>query len=145
MRLSETEEYCEELYRSTTYRNSDGRYVVTLHFRQEFLNYVTLGDSRHVYQKILTSDVRKHPNGNLIAQTTVFGRIVTDEVFQSEPPFTIPSFCNQVELNAQLARFLELEEICRKLLNEVPLGDSRHSALSQFRQNETRLLKNPDL
>ncbi|XP_037813774.1 uncharacterized protein LOC119604939 [Lucilia sericata] len=134
----------------------------------------------NVYPKILTSDVRKHPNGNLIAQRTVFGWIVTGEVFQSEPPYTIASFCNQVELNAQLARFWELEEVpqatrlseteeyCeelyrtttyrnpdgryvvslpfrREFLNEVTLGDSRHSALSQFRRNETRLLKTPDL
>ncbi|XP_065362051.1 uncharacterized protein LOC135955621 [Calliphora vicina] len=134
----------------------------------------------NVYPKILTSDVRKHPNGNLIAQRTVFGWIVTGEVFQSEPMYTLATFCNQVELNAQLARFWELEEvlqatrwseseeICeelyrtttyrnpdgryvvslpfrREFYNEVTLGDSRHSALSQFMRNETRLLKNPEL
>ncbi|XP_065365492.1 uncharacterized protein LOC135958516 [Calliphora vicina] len=134
----------------------------------------------NVYPKILTSDVRKHPNGNLIAQRTVFGWIVTGEVFQSEPMYTLATFCNQVELNAQLARFWELEEvpqatrwsereeICeelyrtttyrnpdgryvvslpfrREFYNEVTLGDSRHSALSQFMRNETRLLKNPQL
>lgn len=46
-RLSEAEEFCEELYRSTTYRNSEGPYVVSLPFRREFPGNLSLGNSRN--------------------------------------------------------------------------------------------------
>lgn len=44
--LSETELYCEELFKKTTYRRNDGRYVVKLPFKQEFPNSLYLQSSR---------------------------------------------------------------------------------------------------
>ncbi|XP_004521667.1 uncharacterized protein LOC101453495 [Ceratitis capitata] len=37
---------CEDLYRNTTYRRNDGRYVVKLPFKPEFPNTMALGHSR---------------------------------------------------------------------------------------------------
>lgn len=45
---SENDEYCEELYQKTTFRQPDGRYVVRLPFRQDFPEKVFLGPSRHM-------------------------------------------------------------------------------------------------
>ncbi|XP_046807695.1 uncharacterized protein LOC124420057 [Lucilia cuprina] len=44
--LSETDLYCEELYKKITYRRSDGRYVVKLPFKQEFPENLYLQSSR---------------------------------------------------------------------------------------------------
>ncbi|XP_017480692.1 PREDICTED: uncharacterized protein LOC108369973 [Rhagoletis zephyria] len=43
--LNEDDKYCEELYRKTTERNPDGKYVVSLPFRQEFPANICLGPS----------------------------------------------------------------------------------------------------
>lgn len=64
-----------------------------------------------VYPHILLPDMKKHPNGNLIAQRTVFGWIVTGKVFHTEPLYSVVSFFNHIELNSQLSRFWELEEV----------------------------------
>lgn len=64
-----------------------------------------------VYPHIILPDVRKHPKGNLVAQKTVFGWIVTGKVGQPEPLQSVTSFFNHVELNDQLSRFWELEEV----------------------------------
>ncbi|XP_075150959.1 uncharacterized protein LOC142225069 [Haematobia irritans] len=45
---SDEDSYCEELYRSTTYRESDGRYVVRLPFKKEYPSNISLGSSRHM-------------------------------------------------------------------------------------------------
>ncbi|XP_075163067.1 uncharacterized protein LOC142235692 [Haematobia irritans] len=46
--VSEEDEYCEEFYRQTTYRQTDGRYVVRLPFRKDFLDTIYLGPSRNM-------------------------------------------------------------------------------------------------
>lgn len=43
--LSENDEYCEKLYRETTKRNKDGKYVVSLPFRQDYPENLGLGGS----------------------------------------------------------------------------------------------------
>ncbi|XP_036347521.1 uncharacterized protein LOC118756892 [Rhagoletis pomonella] len=43
--LSEEDKYCEELYKNTTQRTQDGKYVVSLPFRQDFPENVCLGPS----------------------------------------------------------------------------------------------------
>ncbi|XP_036345828.1 uncharacterized protein LOC118755085 [Rhagoletis pomonella] len=43
--LNEDDQYCDELYRKTTRRREDGKYVVSLPFRQEFPANICLGPS----------------------------------------------------------------------------------------------------
>ncbi|XP_036346960.1 uncharacterized protein LOC118756296, partial [Rhagoletis pomonella] len=43
---SAADEFCEKLYQDTTYRQSDGRYVVRLPFKSEFPSKLALGPSR---------------------------------------------------------------------------------------------------
>ncbi|XP_065368859.1 uncharacterized protein LOC135961295 [Calliphora vicina] len=43
--LSEEDKKCEEIYSSTTTRNSEGRYIVSLPFKS---NFVSLGPNRHI-------------------------------------------------------------------------------------------------
>ncbi|XP_054742580.1 uncharacterized protein LOC129247471 [Anastrepha obliqua] len=44
-RQTEDDVYCEELYRTTTQRNQDGKYVVTLPFKRDFPSTIKLGPS----------------------------------------------------------------------------------------------------
>lgn len=46
--VSEEDELCEELYKKTTTRCSDGRYIVRLPFKREFPNSNFLGSSRYI-------------------------------------------------------------------------------------------------
>ena len=46
--ISDDEKYCEELYRRTTYRNSSGRFVVSLPFIRNFPYEKALGQSRNI-------------------------------------------------------------------------------------------------
>ncbi|XP_075168002.1 uncharacterized protein LOC142240188 [Haematobia irritans] len=45
---SDTDIWCENFYKSTTYRQTDGRYVVRLPFKPEYPNDISLGSSRHM-------------------------------------------------------------------------------------------------
>ncbi|XP_075157897.1 uncharacterized protein LOC142231164 [Haematobia irritans] len=45
--LSPEDEFCEELYLRTTKRDENGRYIVSLPFRENFPNIVNLGESRN--------------------------------------------------------------------------------------------------
>lgn len=47
-KMSETDTYCEEFFKQTTYRNQNGRYVVRLPFRKEFPKEVYLGPSKNI-------------------------------------------------------------------------------------------------
>lgn len=64
-----------------------------------------------IYSKIMLTDVQKYPNGDLIAQRTVFGWIVTGKVTQTECLQSISSFYSKLDINDQLARFWEIEEV----------------------------------
>lgn len=46
MHTSDEDHYCEEFYKQTTTRQSDGRYVVRLPFKKEFPDSIFLGASR---------------------------------------------------------------------------------------------------
>ncbi|XP_037828692.1 uncharacterized protein LOC119616431 [Lucilia sericata] len=52
--LSQSDKMCEEIYRKTTFRDSEGRYVVSLPFKPEFPQEINLGISR--------TGVLKHEN-----------------------------------------------------------------------------------
>ncbi|XP_017465717.1 PREDICTED: uncharacterized protein LOC108358756 [Rhagoletis zephyria] len=45
------DEFCEELYKNTTYRREDGRYVVKLPFKSAFPDSTALGHSRPAAQQ----------------------------------------------------------------------------------------------
>ncbi|XP_075150719.1 uncharacterized protein LOC142224820 [Haematobia irritans] len=45
---SDTDTWCENFYKSTTYRQHDGRYVVRLPFKQEYPHEIFPGSSRHM-------------------------------------------------------------------------------------------------
>ncbi|XP_075150680.1 uncharacterized protein LOC142224780 [Haematobia irritans] len=45
---SDTDTWCENFYKSTTYRQNDGRYVVRLPFKQEYPHEIFLGSSLHM-------------------------------------------------------------------------------------------------
>ena len=47
-KVSAQDKLCEYLYRRTTTRNREGRYVVTLPFRSEFPTSLNLGFSRRI-------------------------------------------------------------------------------------------------
>lgn len=49
--LSEDGKFCEELYRKTTHRQEDGRYVMKLPFKREFPSTLALGHSRIAAQQ----------------------------------------------------------------------------------------------
>ncbi|XP_075156697.1 uncharacterized protein LOC142229978 [Haematobia irritans] len=141
------------------------------------MNLLLGGD---IYSRIMHTDVHKHPNGDLIAQKSVFGWIVTGEVTQTKPLQSVVSFYNHMELNDQLVRFWEIEDVpkvctmseedrwCEELYlrttyrndngryvvslpfkreypKDLQLGLSRNNAISQFKRNESRLMRNPDL
>ena len=62
---SEEDLYCEELYKSTTYRREDGRYVVKLPFKKEFPKSLFLESSRFVAKKQyehMESKLQKKPD-----------------------------------------------------------------------------------
>ncbi|XP_073821599.1 uncharacterized protein [Musca autumnalis] len=46
--ISSADKFCEELYKSTTYRDKGGRYVVCLPFKEEFPKSLCLGRSRSI-------------------------------------------------------------------------------------------------
>ncbi|XP_075150742.1 uncharacterized protein LOC142224843 [Haematobia irritans] len=133
-----------------------------------------------IYSRIMHTDVHKHPNGDLIAQKSVFGWIVTGKVSQTKPLQSVVSFYSHIELNDQLARFWEIEDVpkvctmseedrwCEELYlrttyrndngryvvslpfkreypKDLQLGLSRNNAISQFKRNESRLMRNPEL
>ncbi|XP_075155869.1 uncharacterized protein LOC142229212 [Haematobia irritans] len=122
-----------------------------------------------IYSRIMHTDVHKHPNGDLIAQKSVFGWIVTGKVTQTKPLQSVESFYNHMELNDQLARFWEIEDVpkactmsdedrwCdngryvlslpfkREFPNDLQLRLSRNNAISQFKRNESRLMRNLEL
>ncbi|XP_046810025.1 uncharacterized protein LOC124420608 [Lucilia cuprina] len=47
-RMSKDDEYCEEYYLATTYREPSGRFVVSLPFRRNFRIETSLGTSRNI-------------------------------------------------------------------------------------------------
>ncbi|XP_075154241.1 uncharacterized protein LOC142227692 [Haematobia irritans] len=62
--LSASDEYCESLYTSTTFRNSDGRYVVRLPFKENYHALSPLGHSRNqsLTQYVrMENSMRKNP------------------------------------------------------------------------------------
>jgi hypothetical protein len=55
--------FCEENYAKTTRRNKDGRYVVTLPFKESFPQSLCLGDSRYIaVRQFLRNEVRLNKN-----------------------------------------------------------------------------------
>lgn len=46
--ISDEDRYCEQLFQTTTHRDSSGRYVVSLPFKQEFPSEINLGNSRDI-------------------------------------------------------------------------------------------------
>ncbi|XP_037825847.1 uncharacterized protein LOC119613853 [Lucilia sericata] len=134
-----------------------------------------------VYPKILRDGIRWDYNRSLVAQRTIFGWIISGKL-QSPTPLlnSVSSYMNLIDLNTQLTKFWELEEVyekptqsdedifCENLYksttfrdengrfvvslpfkseysNNIPLGNTRNSALSQFLRNESRLTNNPTL
>ncbi|XP_037809660.1 uncharacterized protein LOC119602300 [Lucilia sericata] len=134
-----------------------------------------------VYPKILRDGIRWDYNRSLVAQRTIFGWIISGKLNSPAPLLnSVSSYMNHIDLNSQLTKFWELEEVyekpaqsnedlfCENLYknttfrdengrfvvslpfkseysNNIPLGNSRNSALSQFLRNESRLTKNPKL
>ena len=56
-------------------------------------------------------EIRKDSEKSLIAQRTVFGWIVTGKIRQSNPLGSVASFFGQIDLDAKISRFWEVEEI----------------------------------
>ena len=44
--ISESDQFCENLYAKTTTRNKNGKYIVSLSFKETFPKAITLGNSR---------------------------------------------------------------------------------------------------
>ncbi|XP_075163061.1 uncharacterized protein LOC142235687 [Haematobia irritans] len=44
--MSQSDKFCDELYKSTTKRNDEGRYIVSLPFKEEYPQDINLGHSR---------------------------------------------------------------------------------------------------
>lgn len=65
--LSDEEEKCEKIYAATTKRNSDGKYVVKLPFREENTTY-KIADSREIAIKRFISLERKFSNNVLLKE-----------------------------------------------------------------------------
>lgn len=62
---SDADAFCEKFYQDTTYRQSDGRYVVRLPFKSEFPSDFTLGSSRSQAMKQairMEHTLNKNPN-----------------------------------------------------------------------------------
>ncbi|XP_065356196.1 uncharacterized protein LOC135950589 [Calliphora vicina] len=70
-----------------------------------------------VYPKIIRDGVRYDPNQSIVAQCTIFGWILTGklESESTQPLRSISSFMNTLELNKQLTRFWELEDLPNKV------------------------------
>ncbi|XP_037821303.1 uncharacterized protein LOC119610239 [Lucilia sericata] len=64
-----------------------------------------------IYPQVLKEGVKWENDHNLVAQKTVFGWVVTGQIGSSTPCRTVSSFYNEVDLNLQLTRFWELEEV----------------------------------
>lgn len=92
-----------------------------------------------IYPKIILPDIRTHPDGNLVVQKTVFGWIVTGKVYQPGPLYSLKSFFNHVELNSQLSRFWELEEVPQATqLSEVEELCEEHYRSTTYRNSDGR-------
>ncbi|XP_052753934.1 uncharacterized protein LOC128201320 [Galleria mellonella] len=65
-KLSEEERYCEELYKETTKRNEDGKYVVSLPFRKDYPVNISLGSSLKIaYSQFYRNEARLSRDENL--------------------------------------------------------------------------------
>ena len=57
--VSKEDEYCEQYYQQTTRRDPDGRYVVSLPFRNDFPDKISLGNSRSsAFAQFLRNETR---------------------------------------------------------------------------------------
>ncbi|XP_050340495.1 uncharacterized protein LOC126766847 [Bactrocera neohumeralis] len=65
-KLSEEDRYCEELYKETTKRNEDGKYVVSLPFRKDYPVNISLGSSLKIaYSQFYRNEARLSRDENL--------------------------------------------------------------------------------
>ncbi|XP_050340593.1 uncharacterized protein LOC126767010 [Bactrocera neohumeralis] len=65
-KLSEEDRYCEELYKKTTKRNEDGKYVVSLPFKKDYPVNISLGSSLKIaYSQFYRNEARLSRDENL--------------------------------------------------------------------------------
>ncbi|XP_073821300.1 uncharacterized protein [Musca autumnalis] len=114
----------------------------------------------NIYPIILLNGVKKNILGSLLAQETVFGWILTGPATKLVNTRVISvSHCTKVEVQNQLSRFWEIEEVpkvpvvsfedqrCEEIfLSTTTRGPdgSRYVALSQFLRNEMSLVRKPE-
>ncbi|XP_073821478.1 uncharacterized protein [Musca autumnalis] len=74
--VSVSDEFCEEFYKKTTTRSSDGRYVVRLPFRNEFSDTLSLGSSRYIALAQYTRLEKTIANNNELA--TEYNKVLNE-------------------------------------------------------------------
>ncbi|XP_037826209.1 uncharacterized protein LOC119614167, partial [Lucilia sericata] len=75
-KLSDEDLHCENIYKSTTYRNDTGRFVVSLPFRHEYPENINIGSSRNIaLSQFLRNESRLMKNPLLKAE---YDRVITE-------------------------------------------------------------------
>ncbi|XP_065362180.1 uncharacterized protein LOC135955751 [Calliphora vicina] len=91
-RLSAEDAYCENIYQSTTYRNSSGRFVVSLPFRQEYPDDINIGPSRHIaLSQFLRNEFRLMKNPPLKSE---YDRVISEYSTLGQMTMVSPSNSN---------------------------------------------------
>lgn len=75
-RISDEDRYCENIFKTTTYRNEEGRFVVSLPFRREFPRTLNIGSSRHIaLNQFLRNETRLLKNPELKSE---YDRVISE-------------------------------------------------------------------
>ncbi|XP_052746969.1 uncharacterized protein LOC112055315 [Bicyclus anynana] len=100
-----------------------------------------------VYGEILLSGVKKSPHGNLIAQNTLFGWILSGRVAQRQNTGKVITLHAQVNEDELLKKFWEIENepntIERKLTREEQLCEEKYEETTRRREDGRFIVRLP--
>ncbi|KAJ6649476.1 hypothetical protein Bhyg_04712 [Pseudolycoriella hygida] len=90
--LDPDDQFCEEYFRSTYYRDETGRFVVRLPFKPGFGNYIHLGNSRDMAVNTwLSTERRMKKNTDFKAKyVDIMDKLIEQNYMQLVPPSEIP-------------------------------------------------------
>ncbi|XP_075156125.1 uncharacterized protein LOC142229448 [Haematobia irritans] len=96
---SDTDTWCENFYKSTTYRQNDGRYIVRLPFKQEypheiFLGHMTFAQYVRMEKKLSKTQQLKHKYDKVLREYEKLAHMAllqsNEEIGDNEPNYFLP-------------------------------------------------------